>query len=67
MSARLLEYAVDAQSLDLNKEQMQLMHSIITGRSHSSSSSSSSCGGGYCDDDESAWMLQVGCVNVDQR
>uniref|UniRef100_A0A383VVF6 HD/PDEase domain-containing protein n=1 Tax=Tetradesmus obliquus TaxID=3088 RepID=A0A383VVF6_TETOB len=62
MSARLLEYAVDQQALDISKEQLHLMHAIISGSSSSSNGNSSNgCAGisGHWGDSDSSWRLQI--------
>jgi hypothetical protein len=63
MSARLLEYAVDQQCIDISREQLQLIHNIISGGSSSSSgclsSSNHNGSSGHLNYSESSWLLQV--------
>jgi hypothetical protein len=63
MSARLLEYAVDQQCIDLSRQQLQLIHGIISGGSRLCNGSSSSSQQRDCSD--APWMLQVGVVWCD--
>ncbi|KAF6255395.1 hypothetical protein COO60DRAFT_216694 [Scenedesmus sp. NREL 46B-D3] len=57
MSAKLLEYAVDEQCIDISRQQLQLIHSIISGTRGGSSSSSSMRQQWDCSD--SPWLLQI--------
>jgi hypothetical protein len=70
MSARLLEYAVDQQCMDISRQQLRLIHSIISGGSSSSSSSSGMvCNGSSSSSSQqwgcsnAPWMLQVGAMH----
>jgi hypothetical protein len=61
MSARLLEYAVDQQCIDISRQQLQLIHRIISGSSSNGSSTmcNSSSSSQQWDCSDAPWMLQV--------